>query len=104
MVLVTAPDIKTARFLASAALKARLVACANLLSGVESHYWWKEKIERSSEILIVFKTQKSHLASLEKLILARHPYDTPEMIVVSLSAGTPKYLNWITRNLGLLSR
>ncbi|MGH8023417.1 MAG: divalent-cation tolerance protein CutA [Limisphaerales bacterium] len=100
MVLVTAPDIKTARLLASAALKARLVACANLLSGVESHYWWKGKIERGSEILILFKTRKSQLASLEKLVLARHPYDTPEMIVVSPSAGTPKYLNWITMNLG----
>jgi periplasmic divalent cation tolerance protein len=32
---------------------------------------------------------------LEKLILAAHPYDTPEFIVVPLTAGTPRYLKWI---------
>ena len=31
VVLVTAPDVKTARKLARAALEARLVACANLM-------------------------------------------------------------------------
>lgn len=95
IVLVTAPDLKTARMLANAALQARLVACANLVSGVESHYWWNEKIENSAEILIIFKTQKPRLAALEKLILARHPYDTPEILALPLSAGAGKYLEWI---------
>jgi periplasmic divalent cation tolerance protein len=95
IVLVTAPDRATARLLAKAALQARLVACANLVYGVESHYWWQGKIESSAEILIVFKTQKKRLAALEKLILARHPYDTPEILVLPLSAGTRKYLDWI---------
>ena len=45
MVLVTAPDLKTARKLARAALAARLVACANLIPRIESHYWWQGKIE-----------------------------------------------------------
>ena len=39
VVLVTAPDLKTGRKLARAALAARLVACANLVPSVESHYW-----------------------------------------------------------------
>lgn len=99
VVLVTAPDMATARLLAKAALERRLVACANLLSGVESHYWWQAKIESGAEILIVFKTQKTKLAALEKLILARHPYDTPEILALPLSAGTRKYLDWIGTSL-----
>ena len=67
--LVTAPDMKVARSLASAALKARLVACANLLPGIESHYWWEGKIETGSEALILFKTKTERLPALEKLIL-----------------------------------
>jgi periplasmic divalent cation tolerance protein len=96
--LVTAPNLKIARTLARAALQARLIACANLVPHVESHYWWQGKIESGAEVLLVFKTQKSKLAALEKLVLARHPYDTPEFIVLPLSAGNKKYLDWLKSN------
>jgi periplasmic divalent cation tolerance protein len=95
VVLVTAPNLKIARALARAALQARLIACANLIPKIESHYWWQGKIEFGAEVLLVLKTQKSKLAALEKLVLARHPYDTPEFIVLPLSAGNKKYLEWL---------
>jgi periplasmic divalent cation tolerance protein len=95
VVLVTAPDLKTARALARAALEAKLIACANLVPKFESHYWWQGKIESGTEVLLVLKTTKPHLAALEKLIVARHPYDTPEFLVLLLSAGAEKYLDWL---------
>ena len=98
IVLVTAPNLKIARALAQAALHARLIACANLIPKIESHYWWRGKIASTSEVLLVLKTQKSKLAALEKLILAKHPYDTPEFIVLPLSAGNKKYLDWLAAN------
>ena len=98
IVLVTAPDLKTARVLAKAALRAQLIACANLIPKIESHYWWRGKIESGAEVLLVLKTQKSKLAALEKLVLTQHPYDTPEFIVLSLSAGNKKYLDWLKSN------
>jgi periplasmic divalent cation tolerance protein len=97
-VLVTAPDLKTARALAKAALKARLAACANLIPKVESHYWWEGKIESGAEVLMVFKTKKAKLAALEKLVLDRHPYETPEFLVLTLNAGSRKYLDWLAAN------
>jgi periplasmic divalent cation tolerance protein len=99
IVLVTTPDINTARALAKSALQAQLAACANLLPKIESHYWWQGKIESSKEVLILFKARKTKLPALEKLILATHPYDTPEFLVLPLSAGSQKYLDWV-RNLG----
>jgi periplasmic divalent cation tolerance protein len=96
LVLVTAPDLKTARALAKAALSARLIACANLVPKIESHYRWRGKIESASEVLLVLKTQKSKLAALEKLVLAKHPYDTPEFLALPVSAGSEKYLAWLT--------
>ena len=95
LVLVTSPNLKTARALAKAALAARLIACANLVPKIESHYRWQGKIESGTEVLLVLKTRKSKLAALEKLILARHPYDTPEFLVLSLVAGNAKYLDWL---------
>ncbi|MDR3456361.1 MAG: divalent-cation tolerance protein CutA [Verrucomicrobiae bacterium] len=95
LVLVTAPDLKTARALAKSALQARLIACANLIPRLESHYWWQGKIESDKEVLLLLKTPKSRLAALEKLILDRHPYDTPEFLVLPLAAGSKKYLAWL---------
>jgi periplasmic divalent cation tolerance protein len=96
IVLVTAPDLKTARALAKAALSARLIACANLIPKIESHYRWRGRIESSAEVLLILKTRKSNLAALEKLVVARHPYDTPEFLVLPLSAGNKKYLDWLS--------
>ena len=95
LVLVTAPDLKTARRLAKAALQARLIAWANLVPKIESHYWWQGKMESAAEVLLVLKTTKASLAALEKLILAGHPYDTPEFLVLSPNAGSQKYLAWL---------
>lgn len=96
LVLVTAPSLKVARQLARAALSARLVACANLIPRLESHYWWQGKLETSTEVLLLFKTTKAKLAALESLILELHPYDTPEFVVLSFTDGNRRYLAWIT--------
>lgn len=94
LALVTAPDATVARRLAKAALEARLVACANLVPKVESHYWWQGKLEKGTEVLIIFKTTRARLKALEKLVLANHPYDTAEFIFVPVGSATEKYLRW----------
>ena len=100
IVFVTAPDLKTARKLAQAALTARLIACANLVPKIESHYCWQGKMERSAEVLVLFKTTTARLAALEKLVMKLHPYDTPEFVVVNLSGGNRRYLDWLAANCG----
>jgi periplasmic divalent cation tolerance protein len=95
MVLVTAPDLRTARRLGQAALGARLAACVNLIPKIESRYWWEGKIQTGSEVQMLFKTTSDRLLALEKLIAAKHPYDTPEFIVVSLRGGSGRYLDWL---------
>lgn len=93
--LGTAPDMKTARRLARAALGARLIACANLIPRAESHYRWQGKIERSSEVLMILKTTAKCVKKLEEMILAQHPYDTPEFVILDLRGGNKRYLDWL---------
>src|SRR6266403_990083 len=95
VVLVTAPDKNTARKLARAALKARLIGCANLITNIESHYWWQQKIEKGTEVLLLLKTSTDRLEPLEKLILSLHPYDTPEFVVLKVNRGNKRYLAWL---------
>ena len=95
VVLVTAPNRKTARGLARGALEARLVVCVNLVPGIESHYWWQGKLEQSKEVLLVMKTRKARLSALEQFVLQRHPYETPEVVSWPLDGSTAKYLDWL---------
>ncbi|HUC85069.1 MAG TPA: divalent-cation tolerance protein CutA [Candidatus Acidoferrales bacterium] len=95
VVLVSAPDLPSARKLARAALQAKLIACANLVPKVESLYWWQGRVESAAEVLLILKSPRPRLAALEKLILAKHPYDTPEFLVLTLNAGSRQYLDWL---------
>jgi periplasmic divalent cation tolerance protein len=99
VVLVTAPDLKTGRALAKSALEARLAACVNLLPRIESHYWWSGRIESSAEVLLVLKTNRAKIAALERTLLARHPYETPEFVALPLTAGNRRYLDWLLASL-----
>jgi periplasmic divalent cation tolerance protein len=94
IVLVTVPDLKTARRIAGLALEERLTACANLLPALESHYWWKGKLEQGAEVLMLFKTTARNLVALEKLVLKNHPYDTAEFVALVPDEVTQRYLNW----------
>ena len=98
VVLVTAPDMDWARRLAKGALEAKLAACANIVPAVESHYWWKGKLESSDEVLLIFKTRQQLLPKLERAVREIHPYDTPEFVALPLTTGSRKYLAWLTDN------
>jgi len=100
LVLVTAPDLKTARQLARAALEAKVIACANLVPAIESHYWWQNKIERGREVLLVLKTTRAWVRALKALVLTLHPYETPEFVVLPIAGGSRAYLDWVAAAVG----
>jgi len=95
VVLVTAPNLKTARALTGIVLEQRLAACVNLVPRLESHYWWQGQLEQGNEVLMILKTTRSRLNALEKCILSNHPYDTCEILALPLASGTKRYLKWI---------
>ena len=95
VVLVTAPDAETARRIARQVLESRLVACVNLVPGIESHYWWQGRIESGQEVLMVMKTTAGRISELKDAVLAAHPYDTAAFVVLPIESGSARYLDWI---------
>jgi len=85
--------------LAKALLEARLAACVNLIPQIRSFYWWKEKIESADEYLLVIKTSADLFEQVRDLIHSKHSYDLPEVIALPITAGSPAYLDWLTREL-----
>jgi len=73
----------------------RLAACVNILSPCRSVYRWKGKTEDAEEFPVLIKTTRERYAELETAIRAAHPYELPEIVAVSLTAGLPAYLEWV---------
>ncbi|MFA5159174.1 MAG: divalent-cation tolerance protein CutA [Candidatus Omnitrophota bacterium] len=95
-VLNTVPSVKKARVLAGLLISKRLVACVQILPGLESHYQWRGKREISKEVLLLIKTQVSNYKKLEKILLENHPYEVPEIICLPITKGSRSYLDWIS--------
>lgn len=79
-------------------LKKRLAACANIISGVESRFWWKGQIDKASEVLLMMKTKRADFKMIEKEIKMLHSYEVPEIIALPILEGISEYLNWININ------
>ena len=95
---VTAPDRAAAAALADGLLQERLAACVTVLPGAESAYWWKGKIERSAETVLLIKTRSSLRGDVARFVRAHHSYENPEIIFAHIDAGSPEYLDWLGSN------
>ncbi|MDH5409513.1 MAG: divalent-cation tolerance protein CutA [Gammaproteobacteria bacterium] len=98
--ICTVPDQATASLLADKLVSAGLAACVNIVPGIQSVYAWQGKIEQDNELLLMIKTKSSVFSELEQLILQHHPYELPEIIAVSIEAGSTAYLDWINNAVG----
>jgi len=95
IVLVTAKDKKEANTIARGLLEAKLIACANIINGVESLFWWQGKIDSSKEVLLILKTKKTLFKKVISKVKSLHSYQTPEIIALNIVAGNKDYLDWI---------
>lgn len=95
---VTVGDKATAQKLTAGLLDERLAACVSAVPGVESSYWWKDRVEKSAEILLIIKTRRSLREDVVQFIKRHHPYSVPETIFTEISAGSQDYLDWLGAN------
>lgn len=98
VVLVSAQSHEDAARIAEHLVESRLAACVQILPGMESVYRWEGKIEHSSEVLLLAKTTQDKFEELEGVVRSLHSYDTPEILALSVTAGSAPYLAWLTKN------
>jgi periplasmic divalent cation tolerance protein len=95
LVYVTAPSLAEAESLARLAVERRLAACANILPGMRSLYWWQGKLEQADEVVLLLKTTEALAGELTRAIAAAHSYDCPCVVVLPIEGGHPAFLDWI---------
>ena len=98
VVFVTVKSKKEAEKITAVLLRKRLAACVNAVPGIASAYWWKGKIERAKELLLIIKTKKALFKKLTLEVKKVHSYEVPEIISLPLTGGESKYLKWIDQS------
>ena len=83
-----------ARNLATSSISHGFAVCVQVDGPISSYYLWKGQLEVSSEFRLSFKCTKNQLSGLERHVLAHHPYETPEWVVVRAERVGEKYLSW----------
>jgi periplasmic divalent cation tolerance protein len=101
VVLVTVPDLETARRIGRTLVEERLAACANIVPGIVSIYRWEDQINEDPELLLLLKTRLERYEELEGRVKQLHPYTLPEIIALQVHSGSVAYLHWIAKSLAL---
>lgn len=90
----TVPTEAEAQGLARGLVEARLVACAQVEPGLQSHYRWKGEIQSDPEVRLTLKTVPAARAKVEAFIARYHPYEVPQLLWQEMDASAA-YAAWV---------
>jgi periplasmic divalent cation tolerance protein len=98
VIMITCSSKREAGKIKKKLLEAKKVACVNIISGVDSFFWWKDKIDSCPEVLLLAKTKKNLLKKIILLVKKIHKYEVPEIIALPIIDGNRDYLDWIEKS------
>ena len=93
LVLTTCADEEEAGKISEGLVDAKLAACVSVLPA-NSTYWWKGRVEKSQEQLLLVKTTSARLKKIREFIKKISSYELPEIIEIDIK-GEKKYLEWL---------
>jgi len=94
-VSTTLPDESSAADIIRQLVEKKSTACGTILPGARSIYRWKEAIEDSAEVIVIFKIPKTSATEFETELRSLHPYDTPEIAFFDATHVLPAYSAWV---------
>ena len=97
LVMTTITNIDTGKLLARQIVGEQLAACCNIVPTVTSVYRWQNELCEEQECLLIIKTSQSRFNTLREFIKKQHPYETPELIALPITAGSQEYLSWVIK-------
>ena len=99
VVLSTCATQEEAEKLARLLLDHRLAACVNVIPRIRSFYRWKGAIESADECLLIVKSSRELIGSINAVLEKEHSYEVPELLALPVVEGATNYLNWLLANL-----
>lgn len=81
--------------MARALVEERLAACVSVLPPMVSVYRWQGGVEHAREQQLIIKTTAERVDALTARVLALHPYEVPEVVVLDADAASAAYAAWL---------
>ena len=98
-VFTTTETREEAQAIGRALVEKRLAGCVQVIGPISSIYWWEGEVETAQEYLCLVKASSGLYDELEAAIKDAHPYDTPEILAMPVTAGNADYLQWLREEL-----
>ena len=95
---IIASNKNEAEKIATKLLDKKLIACANVISNVNSYFVWKNKIKNSKEIIICGKTISKNQKEIVHAVKSLHSYSVPCVIFFDIKNGNKDFLKWIKQS------
>jgi len=95
LIYITAGSIEEARRIGKTLVEERLAACANLVDGMRSFYWWEGKVQEDQEVILIAKTRSDLVPAVVERVKALHSYECPCVLALPIDGGNPGFLDWI---------
>ncbi len=95
VVITTVESRAAADNLARLLLAQQLAACIQV-TPIVSYYTWNGEVNVNDEQMLTIKCPANNFPEIEQCIKANHNYEIPEIIQLSIEAGSADYLNWIS--------
>jgi len=95
---ITTPSTREAKKIATKLLDKKLIACANVISNVNSYFVWKHKVENTKEIIIFGKTISKNQKKIIQTVKDLHSYSVPCIVFFDIKDGNKHFLKWIRQS------
>ncbi|MBT3401275.1 MAG: divalent-cation tolerance protein CutA [Rhodospirillaceae bacterium] len=95
LIYVTCGSVNEARQIGDTVVRERLAACANIIDGMQSIYWWEGAVQEGAETILILKTAVANVTALSERVKALHSYDVPCVAEIPLGGGNADYFDWI---------
>ena len=96
-IYITCKNKKEAQKIGLHLIKKRLAACCNIIPQIESFYWWRKKIVKDREAVLILHTIKKNFGKIEREIKKLHSYSIPLISGFSVPKVNREYLNWLKK-------
>ncbi len=95
LIYVTAPNRGSALKIGRMLVEQRLVACANVVDGATSIYWWDGNVHEEGEALLIAKTRSDLVSAVIARVKELHEYSCPCVVSLPIVEGNVAFLDWI---------
>ncbi|WWO98798.1 MAG: divalent cation tolerance protein CutA [Candidatus Dasytiphilus stammeri] len=99
IILCTVPNEEWALKIANKLLTEKIAACITYWINAKSLYYWNDKLQNTTEVQMLIKSDALHQTELLRVLKNMHPYQIPEILSLPIRDGNKQYLSWISKSL-----